>query len=236
LNGLYICDGEIFQDGVSDRKILRVDGQHMQGKINGDVTGIHLLNQHDRLGGYFPRNMDPFFPRLASIRIVNSLDEITRDDLKGFPELVEFDISHSAIREIPHGLFEKNPKLRFISFWDNRNLHHVAHHVFDHLNLVNLHMYETSCISGKAVTTAAIEQLIFDVSRACPPTTRMLVEEILEEGYLTADFEGLEKRLIAIETRAAETDMRFKSIQEGNYAVVDEINKLKKQLYYQYYK
>jgi hypothetical protein len=201
-----------------------VRGQHLAGRNNDQVTAIQLSNQQAQTHGSFPSNIEGFFPNIISIRVVNSLVEITQSDFKPFPELQELDLNQNNFRSIPARSFDGNIRLRYISFRQNRSLRHLAHHLFYHLNLASLDARDIYCLSTSASSANQIEQLIFNLSRSCPPTTRMIIEEILsDESWSTGDGD-LKKRLEIVEKRVNDHEPRVKNLESGQKLIVDEVN------------
>jgi len=61
------------------------------------------------------------------------LKEIHQSDLKVFPNLVYFDLTFNEIEVIEAGLFDFNPNLEYIIFYESKIIH-IDPNVFDHLN------------------------------------------------------------------------------------------------------
>jgi len=74
------------------------------------------------------------------------LKEIHQSDLKPFPKLVYFGLYYNEIEVIDEGLFDFNPNLKIVGFWENKIIH-IDPNVFDHLNkLSNFWFSEVPCV------------------------------------------------------------------------------------------
>jgi hypothetical protein len=116
----------------SRQTITAVSGRHRKGmdvtKVNGiefsGISNMHLM----------PRGIDVVFPRTVFIYVTGcNLREITKDDLKPFPQLKYLNIDNNNIKVIESQLFMHNPRLEVI--WIRPNpIEHIDPHVFSGLN------------------------------------------------------------------------------------------------------
>jgi len=60
------------------------------------------------------------------------LKAIHQSDLKVFPNLIYFALDSNEIEVIEEGLFDFNPNLEFVAFWESKIIH-IDTNVFDHL-------------------------------------------------------------------------------------------------------
>lgn len=188
---VYMCESII--ESVGDFKtVTQIIGNHQPGRNDFDVKAFSVVNQYLL---EFPLNVSNFFPKLESIRVFQSkLKRISRSDLESFTDLKELDLTYNDIEIINSDLFQSNLKMEAIAF--NLNpLKHVAHHVFDHLpNLSTLDFRFTRCVNATATANSPMTtfEVIFEIFRQCPPTTEMLLKEIM-------DSEGIQEILGRLE-------------------------------------
>lgn len=99
-------------------EIEAVEGTHLEGKCNEDVTWIQFLNLNIK---YFPRGLGKLFPNLRIFEITScDLTEIKRDDLVGVEHLEEFIVSSNQLTSLPSDLFFGMQKLKIITFRNNK--------------------------------------------------------------------------------------------------------------------
>lgn len=120
----YLFDNYTYKCIVSNEdlteglKIQNFNGDHHPGKTNKDVTIVFFEGcklQH------FPRDLRRFFPKIAVIQIIEcNLNEITKEDLQGYPDLIYFGIIDNELSYLPGNLFEYTPKVEFIDFSLNK--------------------------------------------------------------------------------------------------------------------
>lgn len=159
--------------------ITEVSSNHMPGKTNSDVVGFYIINQHV---GFFPKNISNFFPNLEAFGLYwMGIKDFRREDLYPFHNLKLIDLNGNQIRDVNNNLFEGNPKMRFIAFYNN-TVRHVAHNVFDHLDqLEELNFVLATCLSLVANGREQIQDILFKIAVNCPPTFDMIFERTEEK-------------------------------------------------------
>jgi len=97
---------------------------------------------------FFPKGLDKLFKNLKLIHMYYcDLKEIHQSDLKPFPNLVYFRLALNKIEVIEAGLFDYNPNLEFVGFWESKIIH-IDPNVFDHLyKLSYLWLSTVPCIN-----------------------------------------------------------------------------------------
>lgn len=168
LPSTYTCNNAIVSN-VEDGAYLRgVYGQHESGKSDSDVKYLFIL--HVTHLAVFPRGIENFFPNLEAIYIGNSsITSLSGDELEPFGNLFWLSFSRNAdFERIPGNLFNSNPLMRHIQFYDN-NIKHVGVNLFSSLtNLIFLDFRFNYCVhKWVSNNTAEIQVLINHLSTNC---------------------------------------------------------------------
>jgi hypothetical protein len=203
---LYVCDAIVQSEG-NTMSVQAVNGNHLPGMNNSLVTGLRLLTQRAGTRGYFPRNIEHFFPNLLAIAIDRSVDELRQDSLQPFSRLRTLQFTENNIN---------NRELRRVNLNRNRVLQHAANHIFDGLDLINIYLQDCGCINTFGTTPAGVVNTIRILTRDCPATTRMIVEEIMDEGGITIDQNNLSKKInkvqIQVDDLAVQSKIMFDNL------------------------
>ena len=150
-------DREIYE--ISDSPGLSYDEGD---KIQGFFSNNNKIN-------YFPRGIDEFFKNIIMIYIeFGRLKEIKQADLKPFVKLEELSLGNNDIHVLEYGLFEFNPNLKLISFY-NSPIFHIDSNVFNNLEeLSNLWLLECKCIDEEATNDPImVERIIHILQSKC---------------------------------------------------------------------
>lgn len=170
----YTCEGTIKLDG-DDENVRTVTNTHRDQMRNADVRGLMIVQQRDL--EKFPKGLERHFHHLMGIDFEDcGLTRISSEDLRPFKELLQINLSGNRLTELPHDLFQFNPKLKKIDFSSNLILH-VGLEIFNnlpHLSMVN--MRENSCTADNSYATKKeeLKELEWELSVECPPTLEML--------------------------------------------------------------
>lgn len=238
LTNIYTCTPTIIAEG-DPQIVTEIRGNHVGGRTNADVFGINIDGSAaaNALRGFAPRGLANFFPNLQAYTVINAgVAEITREDLRGLRNLRQLQLNGNLIRVIPRDLLADNPLVSSISFNFNP-LRHVAHYVFDHLpNLASLHFDSMrqvpQCHDEIARNRPAVLEMIFHIARNCPPTSRMIAEEILNEDEILgiidrrieANLEKLEQRILQVELMFSNQEPRISKLEREMKTTIDNIN------------
>lgn len=209
MNDIYICEGTVFFTG-HDRIINGLTGNHLANKTSIDVEGFSIREQRLR---FFPRNLHEFFPNIDAIRVRDTgLSEISNEDIKNLP-LKQISFSLNNFRTINASLFASNPELQAISF-DYNPVMHVAHDVFDGLiNLTRLRFLNTTCMDQIVDgDVELVERMVFEISRQCPPTSRMIAEE-LGTTQLKEKVSKQKNKISELEAKVLEHERRIEALE-----------------------
>jgi len=134
-------------------KIVAVNGTHMSGKSNNDEIYFHASNKHIT---YLPRGLERFFTNLTGIAIYGSqIKEIHQDDLKPYTKLIYFGIGRSNIEVIEDGLFDYQPNIKVIDFYQSE-IFHISSTVFDNLlKLTSMDLKGNNCTNQESKNNRA---------------------------------------------------------------------------------
>ena len=111
--------------------INSIIGTHKRSKTNDDVLGFFAYNKTTI--HFFPKGLNNFFKNLKLIQIQScKLREIHQSDLIVFSNLTYFYLVGNEIEVIEEGLFNFNPNLEVVGFWESKIIH-IDPNVFDHL-------------------------------------------------------------------------------------------------------
>lgn len=177
LNDVYTCQATLIFEG-DPRVITEITQNHLEGLNNSDVRNLFIHNQQVNI---IPINIGAFFPNLEGLAVTYcGLEEVNRESLTNMPNLRQIDFFENRIREVNNNLFDETPLLEAFSVYYNP-VRHVASTAFDNLPaLTNLHFSLTFCINERADESRDdVEKLMFQLNLRCPPTLRMIQDEIL---------------------------------------------------------
>ncbi|CAG9810854.1 unnamed protein product [Chironomus riparius] len=172
--------------------INSVNGSHLSGKSNADVTGF-WSSDSSYVIEYFPRNLDNIFTNLKMIEIqYGRLKEIQQSDLRPFTKLVVLSLYDNNIEFLEDGLFAYNPELKFVDFSANKIIH-IGSQVFDNLNtLTSLWLHENKCIDmdGNNIQTS-VKEVISQAKSRC-----------LDYPEIDKDLQKLENSLLYVSSES----------------------------------
>lgn len=230
LHEIYYCEATIVDIGTP-QMISGITGSHLPGRTNNDVAGFRIRKQQI---ADLPLNIHEFFPNLQGYTVLHAgLSRVSSEDFKNLPYLRQIDFNFNEIQVLPRNLFIRNPLLEFISF-DNNLVRHVAHHIFDNLQISTLALRYSTCINEAQTGRAEVSRMIFRIFQQCMPTTRMVAEEILSDPALTnvidnqidKRLETFMTRLIKIENTINDHEKRITYQEIKSISTVDSINVL----------
>lgn len=164
----YKCRAEVKPSGTT--RLDNVTGKHLTSdRVNKDVDHLYLINQNMK---YIPEDIDKFFPELKAISWYNSnLQTLTSDDLKQFPNLMFLGVWTNKLKSLDGDLFQFTPKLRYLDF-DNNLIENVGWNLLDHLSDLEFADFSfNTCIDLMANSHEAIQELKFNISILCSPST-----------------------------------------------------------------
>lgn len=199
-NEIYACTATALIE-TRIESVTAIFGTHQTGKGNGDVLGLTIISQNM---GFFPRNIEEFFPNVAVIDFSNnSISSISNQNLIPFPNLRHLGVASNRISSLDSNLFSGLNSLRFIllsdnainsldsnlfaglnsgSFIDlsNNTIRHVGHN-FILPKQSDIWLDNNICVDATFHTFSddVVEDLTFDLLKKCPPTIS-LIESTLE--------------------------------------------------------
>lgn len=162
---VYICTASWEPQGQDTRILEKVEGKHLTGKSNANVEHLSVETRPD----FIPKDIDKFFPNLKSLRwYKTNLSEISREDLRPFPQLIVLYLPVNQLLVIDGNLFSLTPNLRWISFIQNQ-IRHVGPDLLTNLNeLERAFFNENPCIDDYASDREGIMRLNDLLPNACP--------------------------------------------------------------------
>jgi BTB/POZ domain len=159
----------------ANTKIGALQGVHMAGKSNDDVTAISIKAFQDK---FVPRGLNTFFQNLEILEISNGLfRRITPRDLIGLEGLKELHITKTFLKYLPDNLFGNLRKLRKVSFSSRGSINHlefISSKLFTSLPENQLTFVD---LRGDRILT----NLIFDATNPETLTFKQLITTIDEE-------------------------------------------------------
>lgn len=175
----YHCQARVIFVG-HNRNVTEVSNNHLPGYTNRHVLSIDICSQTLRLP---PRNIDEFFPNLASYSLRDTKTEVMhKNDIDKFPYLKHYTFQLNPATIIPPNMFANNHRLHSIVINGGAGrLQHVAYNVFDHLNHLTRLILLGPCISIGVNSRAAVLNNLFNIFRDCPPTLQMLREQLCQD-------------------------------------------------------
>lgn len=146
--------------------ISRTTGQHHSEKSNDNVTGLYAYNKNIQ---YLPKGIKNVFKNIKRIGIEYSgLCELTQDDMKSFPKLIELNLLHNDLISLENGIFHFNLELVYIDLSSNQ-LISIESEVFKNLKyLAYLKLNKNDCIDKDAVNRKSdVNEVIAQVNAMC---------------------------------------------------------------------
>lgn len=185
-------------------QISGVSGGHDGYKNNDNVNGFHAELKTMQ---FFPKGLEKFFKNIKMIDLYFcKLKELHQSDLKAFPDLIYFRLGGNGIEVIEAGLFDFNPNLEFIGFWES-SIIHIDPNVFDNLNKLSYFKFFTvPCVDQNINDSKEKVQEVLKVVRSNCSNSEYLslenqiksleiVSKIINSEALSLKLENFEKNL-----------------------------------------
>lgn len=174
---IYECNGEVIPESSETTDLIMINGDHFPRKSNADVGGLRIFNQIHLT--FIPTRLEDFFPRLKVIELWNSgVTSISVNNLRPFPDLLQFKVMAQKIVSVPSELFKYNLKLRYIRF-DGNPIARIGHDLVTHLDDLSILSFERNpCIDRSAYSRTEIVQLNAILPIQCPPRECFCLDEI----------------------------------------------------------
>lgn len=144
---VYVCkvDSDPVITSRESANITTIDGSATPGRMFGFVYGFLAkeITIH-----FFPKGLTNFFKNFEFIKIEScGLKVIQKSDLQPFGKLLYIDFSYNNIEVIEEGLFDFNPELKAVGFWESKIIH-IDPKVFDYLNNLSCFWFDNvPCIN-----------------------------------------------------------------------------------------
>lgn len=132
---------------------------------NETLEALLIRNQNFK---YFPLNLSDLMPDLKAIQIIASgLREITARDLENFTNLTSLWLPRNEIETLESGIFDKNLKLRKLSFYGN-NLKFIGATILDGLkSLIFVSFERNVCIDLAGEGEEGVNLMKHEISVRC---------------------------------------------------------------------
>jgi hypothetical protein len=164
-----------------DGNVVRVIGEHEEGRSNEDVEAVKFS---DFKLSQFPRNIGKYFPNLKALTVNNcALINVSKFDLMGLKQLRQLTLNGNSISTLPNNLFENTPALEFVSFYGNR-IEFIGRNIFDsllHLRYVNLKVNLAIDVCFKNVCGISLKELKTIIDEHCQPKLLLRIEELIAD-------------------------------------------------------
>lgn len=176
---VYACNVGAIHVEAPNMTLERVDGSHMDGKSSNEVKAMIVVSQ---VLQYIPKGLGETFKNLEVLHILSSeLKEITKEDLKQFPNLKSLWVNDCNLVHLESGLLQFNPKLKEVRFQYNEIIS-IAADIFEPLkDLEKADLGANSCISNRAYDRKQLEGLLRDITRNCQQESNSGVGRLLVE-------------------------------------------------------
>jgi len=163
----YTCRVNQEKVAGNDSVLLAIEGKHLKGRIDKDVTALIIWNQYSY--SEIPAGINKFFPHLDSLQFnAGGLTSVKAKDLEPFPDLKEFSVYDNKLKAVDSDLFIHTPHIEWISFSDNP-ITIVGYHLLSSLRRLRYADFrDNSCISVLADKPALVEKLITSLRHKCP--------------------------------------------------------------------
>jgi len=170
----------------------------------------------------FPKGLKSVFKNLKAFYVSGGIKEIHQEDLSPYPDLVVLILDHNRIEIVEKGLFDYNPNLEAISFWNNP-IFHINMNVFDNLSKLRYY-WMSGCADVYTENNRA--KVLSEITRAkilCqgyiePTTTTTEAKQNCPEMSLKdsgKDFLTLNEKLDYLTTKILELDAKFNNMTQA---------------------
>lgn len=166
LGKVYTCEAKVLSSDLEvGSALVNVTGTHKKGKSN---SSVRFLSINDTLP-FIPSDVDKIFFKLKGVQMWHaSLQTLSADDLKQFPNLEVFIVPGNNLATLDVDLFRFNKKLQWIDFRNN-SIEQVGADILKKLsNLKDINFLNNPCINVHAKSSKAIEALMQQLTVQCP--------------------------------------------------------------------
>ncbi len=200
IGNFYDCTATILIETGDIEEVTTIYGTHETGKENEDVTSLTITSQNM---GFFPKNIDEFFPNILSIELYNnSISSVSNAHLIQFPHLWYVGLSRNRISVLDSNLLSGLDSLKRVNLavneitsiesnlfaglntgtgidLSNNTIRHVGHDLILPGN-IEIVLRSNICVDAYFHTGRDdIEEIKFDLLIKCPPSIS-LIESSLE--------------------------------------------------------
>lgn len=176
IGGVYFCSPSSLKTTAHSEVLTGSSGDHLVGYDNDGVRGLNIVGQ---ICNFLPLNMNTTFGHLEAIQVQNSgLQQITKNDLSGFPKLRGLWLRENSLTVLEKDLFIYNRNLEYIQLNDNKIMHIDADllNALPNVNVANLAF--NYCINVNAVNRQQVMQLHSYFKGDCQDETVVLIRRL----------------------------------------------------------
>lgn len=219
--GQYSCELQKTSEVVYQLTIItRINGDHWSNKSANQVNGFRAQNMKFF---YFPINLHKHFETINIIHVIKcGLKEISQNDISGFDQLFELNLSGNKLTILKSNLFVLNMKLRVLNVRNNKIVCPFQE-VLNHLSeLSDLDLRDNSCplqtsFSQDKETTKNIIKFLPIQNVPGNKQIKNLTEEIkqLNESIknISSNFEILKNDMDIIRNTTMYYEQNFKNVE-----------------------
>lgn len=182
----YTCVVNDFKTTLNDRFITKINGVHLDGKTNEDVTKV-LIDHQDC--PYLPLNLGTHFKNLDTLYVMKSkVTHLTNDDLTGLTKLKIFDVSYNPVKRLHRDYFKGHGSIEIISFYDC-DLNYIEEGALNPLvNLKEGHFQGNECIDYRGDDVDLLPSLREEIKENCEDPHRKIPGRKETSSSKSADY------------------------------------------------
>jgi hypothetical protein len=169
----YGCEVKSIQN--PSEAVVKITGNHQDGKNNGDVK--YFLAENSEVAK-FPEGINECFENLQTLNLnFPKLEKISNENLGEFGEnLRNLFIIESQIKYIPENLFKDNPNLVYINIKSSK-IESIDNGAFDPLSKLKNLFINFNCYEDEALNREKVQEFIEKMELSChKPSFRAPIE------------------------------------------------------------
>jgi hypothetical protein len=184
----YACVVQNLSTNETDRTITDINGTHVAGKTNDDITKVLVEHQQCK---YLPLNVGAHFKNLEVLYVMKShVEKLTNKDLDGLTKLKIFDVSYNPIKRLHKDFFVGHESIQIVSFYDC-SLNFIETGALEALtNLKEGHFQFNECVDFRADQKMLLSTLVEKLEESCDPANPNHKKRGFEEyAYREVDYD-----------------------------------------------
>lgn len=175
-DGVYYCSALSLKTTSHSEVLTGSSGDHLGNYDNNDVRALNIVGQ---ICNFLPLNINATFSNLEAIQVHNSgLQQITKNDLSGFPKLRGLWLSENSLTVLEKDLFIYNTNLVFVHVDDNKIMHIDADLLSSMPKIIDFYLAFNYCINVNAETPQQLMQLPKTFKNDCQDETVVIIRRL----------------------------------------------------------